>query len=250
MHADKDSAFNGKLISPMTITCLILEDHAISREFLTQALNAFPCNSKSAETLSEALKLVKSYHFDLWICDMHLPDAEGIEILNRIRLAAPSEAKNTKAIAITADLVSDVSAELIAAGFDEVLGKPMSIAELHAAIRRVGIPTFHHLNTAADTLWDIEAAMKTVGGNETSMQALRDMFLNELPSQMDCVEKAFNAKNSASLKTELHKLMAGCGFVGAARLQGKVNALAVSPFDQAHLQHFLDTAKQYLMKVP
>jgi CheY-like chemotaxis protein len=250
MHADKDSAFNGKLISPMTITCLILEDHAISREFLTQALNAFPCSSKSAETLSEALRLVKSDHFDLWLCDMHLPDAEGIEILNRMRAAAPIDAKNTKAIAITADLASDVSADLLAAGFNEVLGKPMSIAELHAAIRRVGMPTFHRLNTAADTLWDIEAAMKAVGGNEASMQALRGMFLNELPSQMNTVEQAFNARNSATMKTELHKLMAGCGFVGAARLQGKVNALAISLSDQEHLQYFLDTAKQYLIKAP
>jgi CheY-like chemotaxis protein len=250
MHADKDSAFNGKLISPMTITCLILEDHAISREFLTQALNAFPCNSKSAETLAEALKLVESHHFDLWLCDMHLPDAEGIEILNRMRAAAPRDAKNTKAIAITADLASDVSVELTAAGFDEVLGKPMSIADLHAAIRRVGMPTFHRLNTTADTLWDIEAAMNAVGGNEASMQALRDMFLNELPSQISTVEQAFKAKNSISMKTELHKLMAGCGFVGAARLQSKVNTLAISPFDLEHLQHFLDTAKQYLIKVP
>jgi hypothetical protein len=44
--------------------------------------------------------------------------------------------------------------------------------------------------------------------------------------------------------------MAGCGFVGAARLQGKVNALALLPFDQDHLQNFLDTAKHYFIKMP
>jgi CheY-like chemotaxis protein len=246
LHAVKDSGFEGKLISLMTICCLLIEDHAISREFLSQALSQLPCEVQAVESLAQALALVTLQHFDLWLCDMHLPDAEGSAILTQLRQAAPAGSKNTQAIAITADLAKDVSAELKASGFVDVLSKPISIAQLHSAVRRTaGIPqAMGHMDSTMR--WDDAAAMAAVGGQQKILTALREMFISDLPKQLALIQNAYQHKDATTMKSELHKLMAACGFVGAAQLALRAKNLSAALSDENHLSAFVENAKHYL----
>jgi CheY-like chemotaxis protein len=230
----------------MTISCLLLEDHAISREFLSQALTELPCDVQAAANMAEAVKLVQKNHFDLWLCDMHLPDGQGTEILGRLRDSVTAGSKHTHAIAITADLAKDVSLELHEAGFAAVLCKPISIAQLHAAVKRVmkdrSMPV---ISMDSSAHWDETAALAAVGGRESILKALREMFIKELPVQSCSIKQAYSVRDSAVMKSELHKLMAACGFVGAAKLKEKVDALSAAPDDERKLQDFLNCAEHY-----
>jgi CheY-like chemotaxis protein len=230
----------------MTIYCLLIEDHDISREFLAQALAQLPCEVSAAESLAEAIVLVKANSFDVWLCDMHLGDAEGETILAQLRHHAPKHAKNTKAIAITADLEKDVGAGLRTAGFVDVLSKPISMMQLHNAVKRV----VHFSPTVApmdsNSHWDETAALAAVGGQQNILDALRPMFLSDLPKQKISIENAFQNQDIATLKSELHKLLAACGFVGAAELSYKVKALSTNPMDKMHLDTLINSVNHYL----
>lgn len=117
------------------------------------------------------------------------------------------------ALAHTADLDPDQHARLRAAGFAEVLRKPLSVASLHAALLRA-LPA----HIAVPPSWDDAAALAALGGQPAHVQALRAMFLAELPGQRLRIAEGITTGDLVAVHGELHRLVASCGFVGAARL--------------------------------
>ena len=94
---------------------------------------------------------------------------------------------------------------------------------------------------ASSSVWDESQALAAVGGKIESARALRELFLGELPGQVDSVRSAFAASDHAAVRDQLHRLKASCGFVGAHRLLSAVSRLSVG-MDPASLQDFLDSA--------
>ena len=87
-------------------------------------------------------------------------------------------------------------------------------------------------------VWDEERALAAMGGNRRSLQSLRRMFLDELPGLRQQMLAAQCVGDADSMQAVLHKLKAGCGFVGAARLARAVDLLSSSPLDSSALRRF------------
>jgi len=78
--------------------------------------------------------------FDLVICDLTLPDGDGLELPGRMAASDAAGAAVTDmpaAIAISGRVFKDDVARCIAAGFREHLAKPFDETELLAAVQRV-----------------------------------------------------------------------------------------------------------------
>lgn len=193
---------------------LLVEDDPVSSAFLCEAITSFPAHVDVATTLAEARTLARTEQHELLLVDAHLPDGSGADLLDALR----SLGIMTPAMAHTAELHAVLRETLLARGFVEVLPKPLGVAALHAALARHFRPTIH-----AD--WDDAAALSALGGDESNVQALRGLFLLELPSQQQRIRAAFQAGDGTALRAELHRLTASCGFVGATRLACAVAAL-------------------------
>jgi DNA-binding response OmpR family regulator len=211
---------------------LLLEDDPVSAAFMAAAIEALPAQVDLAGTLSEARALATDGIYDLWLFDAHLPDGSGAELLAELR----RHELRTPALAHTADAQRDALDALIEAGFEEVLLKPLSMAELQGAVRRfcLGPPAIDADNAPrAGTIavcsklpiWDDEAALSAFNGQRTHVETMRELFAQELPQTAVQISAAFARNDSAALRRELHKLQASCGFVGAARLGGAARTL-------------------------
>ncbi len=201
---------------------LLVEDDPVSAAFLAGACTALPALVVQAGRLAEAEAACRDAEFDLFLFDANLPDGRGEDLLRSLRDAGIT----TVALAHTADVDTGLHARLLAAGFATVLRKPLSVATLHAALRR-WLP-------AAGTqcaCWDDAAALAALGGQVAHVQALRGMFLDELPAQRRRIAMAVTNGDDAALHTELHKLVASCGFVGAARLGEAVQGMRAAPLN-------------------
>lgn len=219
---------------------LLVEDDSISCSFMAAALQALPAEVDAAGSINAALALSGAY--DLWLLDANLPDGRGIDLLIMLRARFAA----TPALAHTADDSPTLHAQLLAAGFDEVLVKPLTAAQLQQAVgRRLGFVCGERLRVgeagsgfAELPLWDDGIALAALNGNQEHVATLRRMFLDELVRQHDEILDASKAGHAEDAKKVLHQLKASSGFVGAMRLNAAAALLEKSLSDAGTLENF------------
>jgi len=119
---------------------LVADDNAINQAVARAILEAVGATISTASDGQEALERLKSESFDLVLMDIQMPRMGGIEAVNCIR-AGQAGRRDIPVIALTADAMAGVDAELLAQGFDDVAPKPINPADLIAVVQRHGIPT-------------------------------------------------------------------------------------------------------------
>lgn len=214
---------------------LLLEDDPVSAAFLAAAIQSVPAMVDVASTLTEARVKVATQTHAMWLFDANLPDGLGAELLAELR----AQGLQTRAVAHTADAQRTALDALIDAGFEEVLLKPLSVVQLQGAVRRlcgdalIEVDMEDRQNTALHCgkhpVWDDDAALRALNGNRTHVDAMRDLFAQELPQVSARVSTALANRDVVALRSELHKLQASCGFVGAARLGAATRDLQQTP---------------------
>lgn len=219
---------------------LLVEDDTISRGFFRAALETLPAQVETADSLASALERGRRSEHDLWLIDVNLPDGNGSELLKALRQSHPE----TPALAHTADGDTSIHARLRDAGFSETLVKPLSREQLLQAVRRALVNSPGHTAPTAPgdapgerEDWDEITALAALNGQRNHLNALRELFLAELPGVRDAVAQAVQQHDVRTLQGQLHRLQASCGFVGAARLGRAVRQLHRAPESNgAHTQ--------------
>ncbi|UWX03533.1 response regulator [Pseudoxanthomonas sp. NC8] len=199
---------------------LLVEDDTISQAYFRAVLEALPARVDAVTTCACALARSEAVRYDLWLIDLTLPDGTGNELLRQLQARWP---QSPPALAHTADADPAVRLPALNAGFRDVLVKPLATAELTAAVRDAlaeagGLPD-----------WDNAAAAVALNHDPANVQALRRLFLDELPGARDDVLSSARRGDASSLRARLHRLQAGCGLVGAKRLGAAVELLRRTP---------------------
>ena len=223
----------------MTPRILLVEDDPVSRTFLQAAAEALPADVDAAGTCAEAAHRARQHAYDLWLIDANLPDGLGADLLATLRLVSPT----TPALAHTASEARSDHEALLAAGFIDVLVKPIAVRELQTTICRV--LGYDRANVDGESRpcarlpdWDDAAALSALKGEPAHVSALRQLFLDELPTQRDAIVAALHRNDSQLARRTLHMLRASCGFVGALRLDDAVRALEADPQSEFALARF------------
>lgn len=205
-----------------------MEDDPASRAFLGAAATVLPARVVAVSGCREALEAAGegTEPFDLWLLDAQLGDGDGMDLLARLRALHPG----VPALAHTASRDATVLDGLHAAGFASVVSKPMTAAALREAVRT--------LLGDDGREWNDEAALAALNGNAAHVRGLRKLFQAELPGQAAMACSALRRGEVAAALAILHRLRAGCGFVGATRLADAVQVLEASPRDARALARF------------
>ena len=124
-----------------------------------------------------------------------------------------------------------------AAGFLDVLLKPIPIAVLLAAVASaLGVAAT--VSEAPSPAWDEHRALAAVRGQRADAGLLRRMVLVELPTQRDALVVAFAEGDAVTMLAILHRLRASCALVGATRLEAAVRGLQAQPDSPSALRVF------------
>lgn len=192
---------------------LLAEDDSISQIFLCEAIKACGGISFACSDGPSALARARAARWDLLILDQHLPGLNGDAILRTLRRDPGAAAHATPAIATTA-APDGASRALLAAGFAEVLAKPLTLEVLGAALERQGC----HAH-----LLDDERALSACGSPSAVLRLRRLFAEQELPRIQHEFEQ--HAPDPRALRPTLHRLRASCGFCGAPVLARASEAL-------------------------
>ena len=109
---------------------LVVEDDAPVRHLITVSLSAEDYSVIVAGTAAEAVQLAASQNPDIILLDLGLPDGDGVEVIEKVRLWT-----ETPIIVISARDEDTDKIEALDAGADDYLTKPFSVAELLARLR-------------------------------------------------------------------------------------------------------------------
>jgi len=212
---------------------LLVEDDPVSASFLRDAASALPALVDVAASIADALVIARRHPHDLYLIDANLPDGRGEMLLQALR----DTGVTTPALAHTAAHDDGMGARMRALGFVGVLQKPLSVGELHDSLRE-HLPAIGMQPRSGGKLpdWDDASALAALGGQRPHVDALRGLFLRELPGQRNRIAKAVQAGDQAAVRGELHRLVASCGFVGALRLAQAVHVLQQVPLEENALQ--------------
>ncbi|MCX7641173.1 MAG: response regulator [Elusimicrobiales bacterium] len=111
--------------------CVIIDDNPFTRMTLKAAIEKMGNQVVGeADSVSNAIQLLKKTDADVILLDLILPDGNGIELLSFIN-------KNKKVIAITAVDQDIVDEELKKNGVKTILRKPFSYEELRKVLESI-----------------------------------------------------------------------------------------------------------------
>lgn len=110
---------------------LVVEDEAKLLNILLRCLKGEGLTADGVGSAEEAFEYIKSFHYDLVILDLLLPDSPGTSLLRRIR----NERHAMPVLILTARSDIDSKAEGFSAGADDYLTKPFSLAELSMRVQ-------------------------------------------------------------------------------------------------------------------
>ncbi|MEW8090518.1 MAG: sigma-54 dependent transcriptional regulator [Candidatus Thiodiazotropha endolucinida] len=105
---------------------LVVDDEAAIRQVLAEQLTRSGHTVEQADCGEEALKVLQSSDFDVCICDLRLPDLDGIEVIRRCR----AKEMDIAFLMITAFASVDTAIEAMKLGAYDYLMKPVQLEDI------------------------------------------------------------------------------------------------------------------------
>ena len=116
---------------------LLVEDNPVNQEVNGELLASLGCAVEIASTGLEAITAFDRARYDAILMDCQMPELDGLEATRRIRAREEGATHpRTPIIALTAHAFEEDRQRCLAAGMDDYLSKPMSIAALAEALAR------------------------------------------------------------------------------------------------------------------
>jgi PAS domain S-box-containing protein len=215
-RAASRSPFDRTLASKVPLRILIAEDNTVNQRLILLSLEHMGYEAKVASNGVEAVDLLEREEFDLVFMDVQMPEMDGLEATQEIRLRLP-EARQPRIVAMTANATRDDREKCLAAGMDDYLSKPVQITALQMAIlrsRKAGggsDPGF-----ALDP--DVLASLRNLRGRRNILQQLLVTFREGTPSLLSSLRHAVDAGDPAKISAVAHSLKGSSLTIGAKRM--------------------------------
>lgn len=113
-------------------TILLCDDNRMNRRLVVVMLEGMPYRVVETTTGQECLEYARADYasIDLILLDISMSGMSGMEVCRSIRESEPAKTRTIPIIAYTAHAMADEQQQFIDAGFDGVLTKPITPADL------------------------------------------------------------------------------------------------------------------------
>ncbi len=112
---------------------LIVDDNSINLTIALGLIEPLKIQCKTAESGSEAIRMVEKEHFDLILMDHMMPVMDGVETTRAIRANILSAA-DTPIVALTANVAEGSMEMFIKAGMADLIAKPIDVKQLNSKL--------------------------------------------------------------------------------------------------------------------
>lgn len=112
---------------------LFVDDNMLNRRVVKEMLCAGGIQMDEADGGEAGLRMIEANDYDLVLMDLRMPEMDGTTAIRHLRARGDRKA-GVPVIVVTADAGASVEAECRAAGADDLILKPISIAALFRGV--------------------------------------------------------------------------------------------------------------------
>ncbi|MCC5656845.1 PAS domain S-box protein [Nostoc sp. XA010] len=116
------------------VNILVVDDDADTREFIAFLLEQYGANVTAVASANQALAALSKSLPDILLSDIGMPEVDGCMFMRQLRTLPAEQGGQIRAIALTAYAGEMNAKQVLAAGFDKHLAKPVEPTELVDAI--------------------------------------------------------------------------------------------------------------------
>src|SRR6202161_4300040 len=109
---------------------LVVDDEPDLCELLSITLQRMELDPRTANSVADAQRLIKTEHFDLCLTDMQLPDGDGLELVKWMQQSPPS----VPVAVITAHGNMETAVRALKLGAFDFVSKPLDLAGLRKLV--------------------------------------------------------------------------------------------------------------------
>ncbi|HAB12498.1 MAG TPA: sigma-54-dependent Fis family transcriptional regulator [Planctomycetaceae bacterium] len=150
---------------------LVVEDDGDVREFLADDLRARGYRTETSGSCGAAIGLLREQSFDVVLCDVHLPDGDGLSVLRWCQ----GRRKRPSVILLTGYGTIENAVEAMRAGADDYLTKPVVDDQLAESLSRVMARRIDGPHMVSVPPVEPSAAGKVLIGRDPRMQQLFEL---------------------------------------------------------------------------
>ncbi len=215
---------------------LLAEDNKTSQLVALNMLERLGAKVTVVENGQLALNMIENGKFDVILLDIEMPEKTGIEVIEEVR-ARDDEKSALPMIALTAFVLEEHRARIMAAGADGTISKPVTnTRELGRTINQIlnGLTRFTEREEIARerSAWlpfiDTHVFLglkKSVG--DTAFYAILEKIVMDLSELRQEIMAANREQDLLAVRRASHVLISLAGAVGASRLLSNAQSLNV-----------------------
>ncbi len=245
-----------RLAANKRLHILVAEDNRANQQIILSILRKMGHAAKAVTNGQDAIRALKTSHYDLVLMDIQMPEMDGMAATALIR-APQSQVRdhNIPIIALTAYAMTGDREKCLAAGMNGYITKPISMEMIADIIAKIGtpgrisadssIPVHSALqpegkppdnNAAISTVpfgtsidvFDSETFTRRVSGKSGPISTIIDITLEELPKLIQKLEQSVKHRQADAAGRLVHNIKGGAANVSGNRLLAVVFKLGMA----------------------
>lgn len=221
---------------------LLVEDDPMNRFVILQFLRKWNADVEEAENGRVAMEILSKKAFDVVFMDLHMPEMDGFETVEKIRKGLPYVLNpDVIVIALTADVNDETRTMVQMAGMNDYIVKPTDSELLYRKIisHISTVPEEQKIETAITSSIDegdepeinvlkqrtIDSLTKIFDDNSSAAASLVKHFMNNIPQVIERVKKHLKNNVGELAAQALHKIKPGFSHLGFSEVSVKIDHL-------------------------
>lgn len=206
------------LSEPTRLKILLAEDNSINQMVASRMIERLGYKADIVSNGKEAVEAASNIDYDIIFMDILMPEMDGIEACGIIKGQLNKENKPA-IIAMTANAMSGDEENYIKAGMDDYLSKPVNMEDLKRILDKWSRKILDRKNQKFFKELDKEIELNFIKEKNISFlneitsendleffREMLDVYLKEIPKNLEKIKESILAKDAEHLKFYLHKL--------------------------------------------
>jgi PAS domain S-box-containing protein len=195
------------------LNILVVEDNLINIKFVKSLFANYKIEADIAENGKLALEQMKQKEYDLVLMDIEMPEMNGYVTTSFIRHDLKSD---VPIIAMTAHAMAGEQDKCLALGMNDYISKPINANLLFEKMLMVVSSKLlaEKMEPKKNRVVNLNFLIESIGGKKDVMRETIDIFLEQVPQDIQILNEAVTQIDYTRIKNYAHKMKSTASLIG------------------------------------